>query len=184
MISVGRILNGRVCSSIITICMPFFDKVLFIFCISISILPSNQYELWQSNLFSAFPTMKVLRSKHCPLSSIHPPLHSSSFTRLKGLPLLDTNFYATTWQRLQLSRSLRRPSRVPLDFPTNLSRFYLLKRPCCLYLQVRYSNSLCVVSYTPTPTEQFRIAIFTSRNSSRSPLPMYYCANSGKTFSA
>ena len=115
--------------------------------------------------------MKVLRSKHCPLSSIHPPLHSSSFTRLKGLPLLDTNFYATTWQRLQLSRSLRRPSRVPLDFPTNLSRFYLLKRPCCLYLQVRYSNSLCVVSYTPTPTEQFRIAIFTSRNSSRSPLP-------------
>jgi len=99
--------------------------------------------------------MKVLRSKHCPLSSIHPPLHSSSFTRLKGLPLLDTNFYATTWQRLQLSRSLRRPSRVPLDFPTNLSRFYLLKRPCCLYLQVRYSNSLCVVSYAPKPTKQF-----------------------------
>ena len=98
-----------VCSSLIKSCL--FLHICF--------YPTdNSYELCKSNFFLAFPAMKVLRMPLGRVSSLHPGLLSSIFSRLKGLPLpISTIQDIYPWQRLQLSSCVRPPSHIPLLTP-------------------------------------------------------------------
>ena len=72
----------------------------------------------------------------------------------EGLRSSDTTFYATpsSETHVTLNSCIRPPSQVPFDVRTDLSQFYLLNHPCCLYITLSYSNSLCGISYAPMPT--------------------------------
>lgn len=121
-----------VCSSLIKSCL--FLHICF--------YPTdNSYELCKSNFFLAFPAMKVLRMPLGRVSSLHPGLLSSIFSRLKGLPLpISTIQDIHPWKRLQISSCvrLRPPPNIPLLTPQLTSHYSILKHPCRLYLQVSY----------------------------------------------